>query len=116
VQITGKTVRYTPSIANFKRARAARLVKVTLRGADVGLSRSVVCGVAPCDFRGIANKGFDGRGNFTLGLKEQLVFPEIQYDKIDMLRGMEITIVTSAQNDAEGHRLLELLGMPFRRD
>ena len=108
------------SIANFKLREGRQIgVKVTLRGARMWAFLDRLCNVALPrirDFRGIPNKGFDGRGNFTLGLKEQLVFPEIQYDKIDMLRGMEITIVTSAQNDAEGHRLLELLGMPFRRD
>jgi large subunit ribosomal protein L5 len=65
------------------------------------------------DFRGISPNAFDGRGNYTLGLKDQLVFPEIEYDKIDKLRGMEITIVTTAQNDDEARALLQLLGMPF---
>jgi large subunit ribosomal protein L5 len=108
------------SIANFKLREGRQIgVKVTLRGARMWAFLDRLCNVALPrirDFRGIPSKGFDGRGNFTLGLKEQLVFPEIQYDKIDMLRGMEITIVTSAHNDAEGRRLLELLGMPFRRD
>ena len=67
------------------------------------------------DFRGVPSKSFDGRGNYTLGLREQLVFPEIDYDKIDKLRGLEITIVTSARTDQESKRLLELLGMPFER-
>jgi large subunit ribosomal protein L5 len=66
------------------------------------------------DFQGISGKAFDGRGNYTLGLREQLVFPEIDYDTIDRLRGLEISIVTTARTDAEGHRLLQLLGMPFR--
>jgi large subunit ribosomal protein L5 len=65
------------------------------------------------DFRGISPNAFDGRGNYTLGLKDQLVFPEIEYDKIDKLRGMEITIVTTAQNDDEARALLRQLGMPF---
>jgi len=108
------------SIANFKLREGRQIgVKVTLRGARMWAFLDRLCNVALPrirDFRGIPSKGFDGRGNFTLGLREQLVFPEIQYDKIDMLRGMEITIVTTAQNDAEGHRLLALLGMPFRRD
>jgi large subunit ribosomal protein L5 len=65
------------------------------------------------DFRGISPNAFDGRGNYTLGLKDQLVFPEIEYDKIDKLRGMEVTIVTTAQNDDEARALLRLLGMPF---
>ncbi len=108
------------SIANFKLREGRQIgVKVTLRGARMWAFLDRLCNVALPrirDFRGIPNKGFDGRGNFTLGLKEQLVFPEIQYDKIDMLRGMEITIVTTAQSDDEGRRLLELVGMPFRRD
>jgi large subunit ribosomal protein L5 len=68
------------------------------------------------DFRGISPNAFDGRGNYTLGLREQLVFPEIDYDKIDKVRGLEITIVTSARNDEEGRQLLEMLGMPFRKE
>jgi len=67
------------------------------------------------DFRGVSRKSFDGRGNYTLGLKEQLVFPEIEYDKIDKVRGLEVSIVTSARTDEEARRLLELLGMPFTR-
>ena len=67
------------------------------------------------DFQGISPNSFDGRGNYTLGLREQLIFPEIEYDKIDKLRGMEISVVTSARTDEEGRRLLELLGMPFRK-
>jgi large subunit ribosomal protein L5 len=66
------------------------------------------------DFRGISPKSFDGRGNYTLGLREQLLFPEIDYDKIDKTRGMEVSIVTTAKSDEEGRRLLGLLGMPFR--
>jgi large subunit ribosomal protein L5 len=65
------------------------------------------------DFRGVPSK-LDGRGNYTIGLREQLVFPEIQFDKIDKVRGMEITIVTTAKTDEEGRRLLKLMGMPFR--
>ncbi len=67
------------------------------------------------DFQGVPTKAFDGHGNYTLGLREQLIFPEIEYDRIDKLRGMEIVIVTSAQTDAQARRLLEMLGMPFRR-
>jgi len=67
------------------------------------------------DFRGISPKSFDGRGNFTMGLNEQYIFPEIDYDKIDKVRGLQVSIVTTAQNDDEGRRLLELLGMPFSR-
>lgn len=68
------------------------------------------------DFRGISANAFDGRGNYTLGLREQLVFPEIEYDKIDKLRGMEVSIVTSARNDEEGRQLLSMLGMPFKKE
>jgi len=66
------------------------------------------------DFRGIAGKAFDGHGNYSLGIKENIIFPEIDYDKIDKIKGLNISIVTSAQNDAEGKELLALLGMPFR--
>ncbi len=68
------------------------------------------------DFQGISPDSFDGRGNYTLGLREQLIFPEIDYDKIDKIRGMEVSIVTTAKNDEEGRRLLSMLGMPFRHD
>lgn len=67
------------------------------------------------DFRGLPTKGFDGRGNYNMGLKEQIVFPEVNYDKVEKVRGMNITICTSAENDAEGRALLEALGMPFRK-
>lgn len=66
------------------------------------------------DFRGVSARSFDGRGNYTLGLREQLIFPEIEYDKVDKTRGMEISIVTTAKTDEEGRRLLKLLGMPFQ--
>ncbi len=66
------------------------------------------------DFRGISGKAFDGRGNYTLGIKEQIIFPEVDYDKVDKIRGMNITIVTNAKNDEEGKALLKHLGMPFR--
>jgi len=66
------------------------------------------------DFRGVSPKSFDGRGNYTLGIREQLIFPEVDYEKVDKVRGMDITIVTSARTDAEAKKLLELLGMPFR--
>ena len=106
------------SIANFKLREGRQIgVKVTLRGLRMWAFLDRLCNVALPrirDFRGISPEGFDGRGNFTLGLREQLVFPEIQYDKIDMLRGMEVTIVTTARTDAEGRRLLQLIGMPFR--
>ncbi len=67
------------------------------------------------DFRGVSSRGFDGRGNFNMGLKEQIIFPEIDYDKVDLVRGMNITICTSAANDNQGRALLEALGMPFRK-
>ena len=67
------------------------------------------------DFRGLSGKSFDGRGNYTLGIKEQIIFPEIDYDKIDKVKGMNITIVTSAPTDEEGRQLLTLMGMPFRK-
>ena len=67
------------------------------------------------DFRGVSNDSFDGRGNYSMGVKEQLIFPEIEYDKVAKVRGMDIVIVTTAKNDAEAYTLLELLGMPFHR-
>jgi large subunit ribosomal protein L5 len=67
------------------------------------------------DFQGVSPDSFDGRGNYTLGLREQLIFPEVDYDQIDKIRGMEVTIVTTAQTDEEGRRLLALLNMPFRQ-
>ncbi len=67
------------------------------------------------DFRGVSPKGFDGRGNFTMGLKEQIIFPEINYDQVDKVRGMNITMVTTAKNDAESKALLAHFGMPFRK-
>jgi len=68
------------------------------------------------DFRGVSAESFDGRGNYTLGLREQIIFPEIEYDKVDKVRGLEITIVTSAQTDDQAAALLQMLGMPFRKD
>jgi large subunit ribosomal protein L5 len=105
------------SIANFK-LREGRLIgtKVTLRGPRMWAFFDRLVNIAlprVRDFRGISPNAFDGRGNYTLGLKDQLVFPEIEYDKIDKLRGMEITIVTTAQNDEEARALLSQLGMPF---
>ena len=106
------------SIATFKlREGRAIGVKVTLRGERMWALLDRLINVAlprTRDFRGISGDGFDGRGNYTLGLREQLIFPEIEYDKIDKVRGMEITIVTTAKTDEEGRRLLRLLGMPFR--
>jgi len=106
------------SIATFKlREGKAIGVKVTLRqGRMWALLDRLINAALPRtrDFRGIDGDAFDGRGNYTLGLREQLIFPEIEYDKIDKVRGMEITVVTTAKSDEEGRRLLKLLGMPFR--
>jgi large subunit ribosomal protein L5 len=106
------------SIATFKlREGRAIGVKVTLRGDRMWQFLDRLCNVALPrirDFRGISPDAFDGRGNYTLGLREQLVWPEIPYDKIDKVRGMEISIVTTAGTDEHGRRLLELIGMPFR--
>lgn len=120
-KITGQrpvVTRARRSIAGFKlRAGRAIGVKVTLRGERMWAFLDRLCNVAlprQRDFRGVP-EAFDGRGNYTLGLREQLVFPEINYDQIDKIRGLEISIVTSAKSDEEGRRLLELLGMPFRR-
>jgi large subunit ribosomal protein L5 len=104
-------------ISNFK-LRAGRQigVKVTLRGERMYHFLDRLINVAlprRRDFRGVSPDAFDGRGNYTLGLKEQIIFPEIQYEKIDKLRGMEICFVTTAQTDEQGRRLLQLLGIPF---
>jgi large subunit ribosomal protein L5 len=106
------------SIAAFK-LREGRAIgaKVTLRGERMWALLDRFINIAlprTRDFRGVSPDTFDGRGNYTVGLREQLIFPEIQYDKIDKVRGMEMTIVTTAQTDEEGRRLLKLLGMPFR--
>ena len=93
-------------------------VTVTLRGERMWdfLDRLINAALPRLrDFRGVSTRSFDGRGNYTLGLREQLLFPEIDYDKIDKVRGLEVTIVTSARTDEEARRLLELLGMPFQR-
>jgi large subunit ribosomal protein L5 len=107
------------SIANFK-LREGRLIgtKVTLRGDRMWafLDRLVSTALPRVrDFRGVSANAFDGRGNYTLGLRDQLIFPEIEYDKIDKLRGMEVTIVTTAKNDDQARVLLQLLGMPFSK-
>ncbi|MGE5220916.1 MAG: 50S ribosomal protein L5 [Omnitrophica WOR_2 bacterium] len=108
------------SIANFKlREGRAIGVKVTLRGERMWSFLDRLVNVAlprVRDFRGVSPNSFDGRGNYTLGLREQLVFPEIEYDKIDKLRGLEVTIVTTARNDDEARQLLQMLGMPFRKE
>ena len=121
-KVTGQRpviTRARKSIANFKlREGQAIGTKVTLRGGRMWefLDRFMHITLPRVrDFRGLPPTGFDGRGNFTLGLRDQLVFPEIDYDSIDRLRGMEITLVTTAPDDEHGLRLLTLLGMPFRR-
>ncbi len=105
------------SIANFKLREDRPIgVRVTLRGPRMYdfLDRLVNLALPRVrDFRGVPADAFDGRGNYTLGLREQLIFPEIEYDKIDKLRGLEVTIVTSAKTDDEGRALLRLFGMPF---
>ncbi|MGD0610936.1 MAG: 50S ribosomal protein L5 [Anaerolineales bacterium] len=108
------------SIANFK-LREGRIIgtKVTLRGDKMWafLDRLVNTALPRVrDFRGVSPEAFDGRGNYTLGLREQLIFPEIEYDKIDKIRGMEITIVTSAKSDDHARLLLQILGMPFKKE
>ncbi len=93
-------------------------VTVTLRGNRMWEFLDRLCSVAlprVRDFQGVSNKAFDGRGNYTLGLKEQLIFPEIDYDKIDKVRGMEISLVTTARSDQEARRMLGLLGVPFAK-
>ena len=118
--ITGQkpiVTRARRSIAQFRlRAHNPIGAKVTLRGERMWdfLERLTVLALPRIrDFRGVPSRSFDGRGNYTLGLREQLAFPEIDYDKVDRLRGLEISVVTTARNDEEAKRLLELLGMPF---
>ncbi|OEH86338.1 50S ribosomal protein L5 [Desulfuribacillus stibiiarsenatis] len=105
------------SIAGFKIREGMPIgCKVTLRGQRMFEFLDKLFNVAlprVRDFRGVSKKGFDGRGNYTLGIKEQLIFPEIEYDKVDKVRGMDIVIVTTANTDEEGRELLTLMGMPF---
>lgn len=107
------------SVANFKVREGMKVgAKVTLRGDRMYEFADRLLSVAlprVRDFRGISPTSFDGRGNFAMGLKEQLVFPEIVYDNVDKIRGMDIIIVTTAQSDEEARELLSLLGMPFKR-
>ncbi len=119
--ITGQkpiVTRAKRSIAQFRLRTGMPIgAKVTLRGQRMYdfLERTMALALPRIrDFRGIPTRSFDGRGNFSLGLREQLVYPEIDYDKIDRLRGLEISIVTTATTDEEGRKLLELLGMPFQ--
>jgi len=120
-QITGQkpiVTRAKRSIAQFRLRTGMPIgAKVTLRGQRMYdfLERTMRLALPRIrDFRGIPTRSFDGRGNFSLGLREQLVYPEIDYDKIDRLRGLEVSIVTTAKTDEEGRRLLQLLGMPFQ--
>jgi large subunit ribosomal protein L5 len=120
-EITGQkpvVTRAKRSVASFKLRQGMPIgVMVTLRDRRMWDFLDKLANVALPrlrDFQGISPDSFDGRGNYTLGIREQLVFPEIDYDKIDKVRGMEITIVTTARTDEEGRRLLKLLGMPFR--
>lgn len=119
--ITGQHPVYTKakkSIANFKIREGMPIgCKVTLRGTRMYQFLDKFMNVAlprVRDFRGVSDKAFDGRGNYAVGLKEQLIFPEIEYDKIDKIRGMNIVIVTTAQTDEEARELLKLMGMPFK--
>lgn len=119
--ITGQrpvVTRAKRSIAQFKLRTGMPIgAKVTLRGDRMYefVDRLVSIALPRIrDFRGVNPNGFDGRGNYTLGLAEQISFPEIDYDKVDKVRGLEISLVTTARNDEEGRRLLALLGMPFR--
>ncbi|MGB9867173.1 MAG: 50S ribosomal protein L5 [Bacillota bacterium] len=119
--ITGQhpvITRARKSIAAFKIRTGMPIgVKVTLRGERMWdfLEKLFYIALPKVrDFRGVSVKGFDGRGNYSLGLKEQVIFPEIDYDKVDKIRGMDITIVTTAKTDEEAKALLEKLGMPFR--
>ena len=121
--ITGQkpiVTRAKRSIAQFRLRTGMPIgAKVTLRGQRMYdfLERTMALALPRIrDFRGIPTRSFDGRGNFSLGLREQLVYPEIDYDRIDRLRGLEISIVTTAKTDEEGLKLLELLGMPFQRN
>lgn len=119
-KITGQkpvVTRAKKSIAAFKLREGMPIgAKVTLRGERMYHFVDKLMNVAlprVRDFRGVSPKSFDGRGNYSLGLKEQLLFPEIEYDKIDALRGLEVVFVTTAKTDEEGRELLKLLGMPF---
>lgn len=122
VQITGQrpvVTKAKKSVAAFKLREGMPIgAMVTLRGDRMWSFLDKLISVAlprVRDFRGVSAKAFDGRGNYTLGLKEQLVFAEIEYEKIDKIRGLEVTVVTSARNDEESRRMLELLGMPFEK-
>ncbi|MBU0502130.1 MAG: 50S ribosomal protein L5 [bacterium] len=121
-EITGQKplVRVTKkSIATFKiRAGMSIGLKVTLRGTRMYdfLNKFInLCLPKIRDFKGVSPKSFDGRGNYSMGIKEQLIFPEVNYEKVDRVRGMDITFVTSARTDAEARKLLEAFGLPFQK-
>jgi large subunit ribosomal protein L5 len=120
--ITGQkavTTKAKKSIASFKLRQGMPIgCKVTLRGDRMYefLDRLISVALPRIrDFKGVSGKAFDGKGNYTLGLKEQIIFPEIDYDKVEMVHGMDITICTSARTDAESKALLKYFGMPFRK-
>lgn len=106
------------AISNFKIHQGAKIgAKVTLRGDKMYefLDRLISIALPRVrDFKGVSDTAFDGRGNYSLGIKEQLIFPEIEYDKIDQIRGLDVMVITSAKSDKEAKSLLEKLGMPFR--
>jgi large subunit ribosomal protein L5 len=114
------TTRAKKSIANFRLREGMPIgLKVTLRGERMydfldKLVNTVLCRIR--EFQGVSRNSFDGRGNYTLAFREQTVFPEIDYDKIDKVRGLEVSIVTTAKTDEEGRQLLEMMGMPFETD
>lgn len=120
--ITGQrpiAIKATKSISNFKLRAGSKVgCKVTLRRWRMYEFLDRVINVAIPrirDFRGLPDRSFDGRGNYTFGIREQIIFPEIDYDKIDRIRGMDITIVTTANSDEEAYELLQAFGMPFRK-
>lgn len=122
-RITGQKpviTRAKKSIANFRLREGNPIgVAVTLRGTRMYefLDRLITAALPRIrDFQGLNPNAFDGRGNYSLGVREQLIFPEIEYDRVDKVRGMQVTIVTTARTDEEGRKLLELMGMPFARN
>mgnify|MGYP000995241006 CR=1 FL=1 len=112
--------KFKKSISNFKTRKGSSAgVKVTLRSKKMyEFVERLINAALPRirDFRGVSRTSFDGRGNYSLGLREQVMFPEIDYNRIDRIRGLQVTFVTTAKSDVEGRRLLELFGMPFERD
>src|SRR3954447_5723641 len=123
MRVTGQkpvTTRAKKSIAQFKVRKGMPIgAMVTLRGERMWdfLDRLIAVALPRRrDFRGVSARGFDGRGNYTLGLKDQLLFPEIDYMKVDKARGMNVSVVTTARTDEEARRLLQFIGMPFRKD